>query len=59
MTTEEFKTFKRAIAYNAIKFELGKITAKELCDCLYVTLGEDTYTETSKMLAQREETPKP
>jgi len=53
MTTEEFKTFKRAIALNAIKFERGKISAEELCDSLYVTLGEDIYAETSDMLDKR------
>jgi len=54
MTTDEFRTFKRAIAFNAVKYELGKITAEELCDSLYVTLGKDIFAETKEMLKERE-----
>jgi len=55
MTIEEFRTFKRSLARDVVKFQRGKITSEELYEAMYVALGKETIEETEQLLdeAQR------
>ena len=50
MTTEEFKTLKRTIAKDAVKYKRGKISGDELYETLYIAFGKETFEETEKLL---------
>jgi hypothetical protein len=50
MTLEEFKSFKRGLAYDAVQLRRKKITEEEYYRSLVVTLGEDTFEETIKVM---------
>ncbi|MCL2071559.1 MAG: hypothetical protein FWH07_04910 [Oscillospiraceae bacterium] len=41
---------KRSIARDTVKCKRGKISIDELYECLFVTLGEDTFEEVEKLL---------
>ncbi|MCL2108125.1 MAG: hypothetical protein FWH20_02100 [Oscillospiraceae bacterium] len=50
MTKEEFNAFKRSLAQPVVKFKRGNISVDELCESIFVTLGEETFEETEKLL---------
>jgi len=55
VTIEEFRTFKRTLARDVVKFQRGKITPQELYEAMYVALGKETIEETEQLIdeAQR------
>ena len=54
MTIEEFKSFKRAIAHNTVKFRRGKLDKDEFYEALVVTLGKDIFDETIQIMNEVE-----
>ena len=50
MTREEFNAFKRSLAQPVVKFKRGSISVEDLCESLFVTLGEETFEETEKLI---------
>ena len=50
MTKQEFDDFKRGLAKSIVKFKRGKINADELYEDMFVTLGEDTFEETERLM---------
>lgn len=52
MTSDEFKAFKRSLANPVVKYKLGKISADDLCEALYVVLGKETYDETKQLIEE-------
>ncbi|MCL2754790.1 MAG: hypothetical protein FWD35_03600 [Oscillospiraceae bacterium] len=54
MTLEEFKSYKRGIAHEAVRYKRGEITGEALYAKLYVTLGKETFDETESMMNELE-----
>jgi hypothetical protein len=50
MTSEEFKSFKRGIALDAVKFKRGKMDKDEFYKSLVITLGKEIFEETVRIL---------
>jgi len=53
MTLEEFKSFKRGLAYDAVQLRRKKVTEEEYYRSLVVALGKDTFTETIKTMDEQ------
>jgi len=50
MTAEEFKSFKRGLALDAIKFKRGEMEKDDYYKTLVVTLGREIFEETINIL---------
>jgi hypothetical protein len=50
MTQAEFNAFRRSLASPAVHFKLGKISADDLYKSLLITIGEDIFEETEKLI---------
>jgi hypothetical protein len=55
MSLEEFKSFKRSITVNTVKFNRGKLSKEEYYENMVAILGIDTFEETIKIIDE----PKP
>jgi hypothetical protein len=50
MTLEEFKSFKRAISKDVVRFNRGEIDKAVFYKNMVITLGKDTFEETIKIM---------
>jgi len=50
MTAEEFKSFKRALALEAVRFKRGEMEKDDYYKTLVVTLGKEVFEETIQIL---------
>ncbi len=50
MTSKEFESYTRGIAYHVLKFKRGKIDGDELYEAMLVQLGKDTFEEAEKIM---------
>jgi len=50
MTSKEFESYTRGIAYHILKFKQGKISGDELYEAMLVQLGQDTFKEAEKIM---------
>jgi hypothetical protein len=53
MTIEEFKSFKRGLAYDAVQLRRKKMTEEEYYRSLVVALGKDIFEETITVMDEK------
>jgi predicted secreted protein len=56
MTVEEFRSFKRSVAIDAVRLNRGKMSQEDYYETLVATFGKDIFEEVIKVMD--EEKPK-
>ena len=52
MTSQEFNSYRRALAYQALEYEHGNISKEKYLESLRVQIGDDIFDETEKIIAK-------
>jgi len=53
MTSKEFESYTRGIAYHVLRFKEGMINAEELYEAMLVQLGRDTFEAAAKIIIEK------